>query len=448
MPDRIGRYDVVREIGRGGMGRVFEATHRALGKSVAIKRLHDDVAADAVSRSRLLAEGRAIARMRHPHVVDVLDFEEHEGVPYLVMEPLQGVTLSEHLARRGALPVEEAVDLLLPIVSALAAAHAIGVVHRDVKPANVFLRSGGDLSPCLLDFGVSRNLGTDADSLTRSGALVGSFAYFSPEHARGARRVDPFSDQFSLAIVLYECVTGVRPFKGETPYELMHAIIRADPEPPSALRPAVPAEFDAMVLRALRAEPSQRYPSMRAFGSAMVGFASRRGWHVWAPELARAASVAGDECTQDDPSEEHAASSLSVKPDAGARAWRLRSLRATLLLAVVACVVFVVAREVGSRPLAATRPDETRPSAQALESHGADTPATPAPSQQAAPVDATAATKPPTLPSATKMPQVGAPRSTPSHRDTIGSAAPAPSRVPPLPPPSSSEPQNVLDRWE
>ena len=450
MPTRIGRYDVVREIGRGGMGCVFEGTHHVLGRSVAIKRLRDDVAGDAVTRARLLAEGRAIARLRHPHIVEVLDFEDIDGVPHLVMELLEGLTLAEHLERRGALLVEEAVDLILPIVSALAAAHTIGVVHRDVKPANVFLRTKGDRGPCLLDFGVSTRLESDGESLTRSDALLGSFPYFSPEHARGARRVHALSDQFSLAIVLYECVTGVRPFQGHTPYELMHAIVRAEVEPPSSLRSGIPGEFDAVLLRALRPDPVLRYPSMTAFGSALLSFASAKAWHRWARELAGAPELGSVEHTQDDGlGDERAATSLSVQPPRTVRPRQARLLAAALLLAVVASAAFVAGQQAGRErtaapaivPSVAANADSVEPSR------------APAPPARVSPVEVatpTSTTPAPSAPSAGER-ATRTPRARPAQEAPARSVpSPTSSSVHEAPPPSpaGSGAEDVLNRWE
>jgi serine/threonine protein kinase len=285
------------------MGRVYEGVHRAIHRPVAVKVLHERIASDPVARARALAEGRAIGRLRHPHIVQIFDVEEHEGSPCLVMELLEGVTLAHHLESRGPLPVSQAIDIALPLVSALAAAHAVGVVHRDIKPSNVFLRRGRTVSPCLLDFGVSKvEDGTDSrEPLTSSGVLLGSIPYFSPEHARGARNVTASSDQFSLAIIVYECITGVRPFCGKDQYELMIATVRAEAQPPSAIRPGIPPELDAVILRALRADPGARFPSMRAFGSALLAFADRDAWRAWAPELTGASPAAADPVvTQDD----------------------------------------------------------------------------------------------------------------------------------------------------
>jgi serine/threonine-protein kinase len=271
------------------MGRVHEAVHRSLEKRVAIKQLHPHLAVNRESLGRFIAEGKAMARLRHAHVVEVFDLGEENGVPYLVMELLEGCTLGERLARGVPLSLLEAVDLALPLASALSAAHAAGIVHRDVKPSNVLLRNGALEAPCIVDFGVSKqSLPASADELTRSNVLVGSYPYFSPEHTRGARCVTAQSDQYSLAVVIYECVTGTRPFQGDDAYELMHAIATRDVQAPSRVRASIPREFDDVLLRAMHRDPLHRYPTMQAFGSSLLGFASRRSWHVWSEQFAGA----------------------------------------------------------------------------------------------------------------------------------------------------------------
>src|SRR5262249_21758211 len=153
------------------------------------------------------------------------DLDEENGSPYLVVELLEGCTLAERLARGEVHSLAEVVDLALPLVSAISAAHVAGVVHRDIKPSNIFLRRGSLVDPCVVDFGVSKHATHVAvEELTQSGTLVGSYPYFSPEHTRGAKSVTAQSDQYSLAVVLYECIAGARPFRGDSAYELMHAI--------------------------------------------------------------------------------------------------------------------------------------------------------------------------------------------------------------------------------
>jgi serine/threonine protein kinase len=270
------------------MGCVYEATHRALGKRVAIKRFHPQLALSEDSLARFIGEGRAIAQVRHAHIVEVFDLGgEEDGSPYLVMELLEGCTLAEYLERGAVLALPEAVDLALPLVSALSAAHRAGVVHRDIKPSNVFLRRERLSEPCIVDFGVSKHASrAPVDVATQAGTLLGSYPYFSPEHTRGAKNVTSQSDMYSLGVVLYECVTGARPFQGNSAYELMHAIATQEVRPPSHVLASIPREFDDVLLRAMDRDPLHRYPTMHAFGAALLGFATKRSWHIWSTEFA------------------------------------------------------------------------------------------------------------------------------------------------------------------
>jgi serine/threonine-protein kinase len=283
----IGPYDLLREVGRGGTATVFEARHRELGKRVAVKVMHAHLAADAAASRRFLREGRAAATVRSPHVVDVFDVGEHEGVPYLVMELLPGESLAAVLRERGRLPLGELADLMLPIAAAVHAAHEVGVVHRDLKPSNVVLaeRAAGAVAPVILDFGISRLEGDPERDLTRSEALIGTVHYLSPEQTRGGRNASTRSDQYALGVMLYECATGARPFRGATHYALLHAIVSSKPAPPSTLDPALPAAFDAVVARAMHRDPNKRFASVRDLGAALVPWASPESQERWRGQL-------------------------------------------------------------------------------------------------------------------------------------------------------------------
>lgn len=274
--DRVGQYVLGREIGKGAMATVYEAEHAVLRKRVALKRLHAHLATDATGAERFLREGRAAAQIRSPHVVEVFDVGAHEGVPHLVMELLDGQDLAEHLREKMRLSPREAADLMLPIASAVHAAHLAGVVHRDLKPSNVFLSRNRDEQPwpVILDFGISKVAGDIEHDLTASEAILGTVHYMSPEQTRGARKATPASDQYALGVMLYECVTGIRPFAGNTPYAVMHAIVSAKVAPPSSRQSSVPAALDTEILRAMHRKPEHRFPSVRAFGAALLPWAS------------------------------------------------------------------------------------------------------------------------------------------------------------------------------
>ncbi|HEU4533914.1 MAG TPA: serine/threonine-protein kinase, partial [Polyangiaceae bacterium] len=214
-----GRYRLERLLGSGGMGAVWAATHLVTRRAVALKMLRALDGARPEERRRLLREAQAASAVEHPNVVRVLDAFEADGAPALVMDLLTGESLAQRLAREGRLSLGEAAVVLRPVVAAVAAAHRAGVVHRDLKPANVFLAagSGGGPDVRVLDFGVAKLLerpGGDAHSgsLTRTGEVVGTPFYMSPEQFYGEPDVDPRADVWALGVVLYECLAGRRPF--------------------------------------------------------------------------------------------------------------------------------------------------------------------------------------------------------------------------------------------
>jgi serine/threonine protein kinase len=288
----IGRYRLVRTLGEGGMGSVYEAVHVDLGKRVAMKILRPEVARVADSRARFLREGRTAASIHHAHVVEVFDVGQEGGSLYLVMEYLEGENLYEHLHRLGVLPVAACVDLLLPVCAALAVTHEQDIVHRDVKPENVFLARTrhGALQSKLLDFGISKVPLPGGARLTVTSTLLGTPHYMSPEQAQGLA-VDARSDQYAFGVMLYECSTGKRPYEGEDLYPLLHAIVRGDAEPPRAVRPELSPAFEAVVQRAMALDPRDRFASMHALGAALLPFASAATQEVWRPVFGSAPAV-------------------------------------------------------------------------------------------------------------------------------------------------------------
>ena len=291
----FGRYVVVRAIGSGGMATVYEATHVDLYKRVALKVLHAWLAMRLDVVQRFVLEARAASRFSHPHVVGISDIGSLDGVPFMAMDLLEGEQLAEVVDRDGPLPPDRLADLLLPVLSAVAAAHDAGVLHRDIKPDNIFLarqpRRG--VRPMLLDFGISKfaaggvDTGAPAQPLTAAGEVLGTPPYMSPEQVRnGMASFDARSDQYALGVVLYECSTGRLPFDDFPSINaLMEAIARGGAPPPSSLRPELPAAFDAAVARAMSREPEQRFPSVIELGRALLPLAGPRARAHWAEEF-------------------------------------------------------------------------------------------------------------------------------------------------------------------
>ena len=281
----LGRYRIVRVLGEGGMGVVYEALHQDLRKRVAIKVLKPELVADETAQRRFLREGEAAARVRHPHVVDVSDVGNHAGLPFLVMELLEGEDLEALLRRERRLGVERALDLILPVAAGVAAGHDHGVIHCDLKPQNIFLcrQAGGGVTPKVLDFGVSKLL--DAQGvrahLTAAGAIFGTVQYFAPEQARGGSDVGPRSDQYTLAAILSECLTGERVFPGENALDILRRICQAEFTPPRALRADLAPALEAVILRAMSLEPSARFASLYGLGAALLPFSSLKTQLIW-----------------------------------------------------------------------------------------------------------------------------------------------------------------------
>jgi serine/threonine-protein kinase len=270
------------------MGLIYEAIDTRLGFRVALKQLHPHVASRPGAAERFLREGKAAARIRHPHVVQVLTLGAGEQGPYLAMELLEGSDLGQMLREHRRLPVEAALELLLPVIAAVAAAHLAGVVHRDLKPSNVFISRGpgGFLKPKVLDFGVSKVLADDdTGPVTATDSVLGTFEYMPPEQARTARNASYASDQYSLAVILYQCVTGELPFSGGGLHDLLQAMMTAPVLAPSQRAPDVPRALDEVLLRAMSRSPRDRFPSVRAFGGALLPLAFERDRLVWSGEL-------------------------------------------------------------------------------------------------------------------------------------------------------------------
>jgi serine/threonine-protein kinase len=249
------RYVIKRKLGSGGMADVYLAEDQELGRRVALKLLDDRHASDEQFVERFRREAQSAAGLNHPSIVSIFDRGQAEGTYYIAMEYLDGRTLKELLIRNGPTPPAIAIDYARQILGALAFAHRNAIVHRDIKPHNIIVRPDGRLK--VTDFGIARS---GASQMTEAGSIVGTAQYLSPEQARGAP-VDPRSDLYSLGIVLYEMLTGKVPFTGDTPVEIAMKHLSQVPEPPSSIRPEIPHDLDAVVMRALAKDPDQRYGS-------------------------------------------------------------------------------------------------------------------------------------------------------------------------------------------
>jgi serine/threonine-protein kinase len=277
-----GKYRVQRYLAAGGMGVVYEARHLLVGRRFAIKFLRPELVKKRESLARFQREAQAAGALESENVTAVLDFGVvPDGSPYLVMEYLVGENLERLLAREGPLPLDRASELVLQASRGVQAAHAAGIVHRDLKPQNLFAcrRDDGTELVKVLDFGVAK-LGTfdDANSATRTGSVLGTPAYMSPEQARGERTIDHRADVYALGAILYELVSGQRPHPGDSPNAVLHHISTQPAVPLAAARPELPAGLLEVVARALAAEPEQRFPSAEEFAQALTPFARRAVW--------------------------------------------------------------------------------------------------------------------------------------------------------------------------
>ena len=310
--ERIGPYTVMELLGAGGMGQVYKAHDKRLDRHVAIKFLPRAMTGDPAAQERFGREARAASALNHPNICTVHDVGEFQGCPFLVMELLEGQSLKDRIAGKPVPPAEFS-SVSRQVCAALEAAHAKGIVHRDVKPANIFVTQGGQVK--ILDFGLAKRgmeslsvssstLRPDAStrtlSLTAAGAIVGTLAYISPEQAVG-EEVDARSDIFSLGVVLYEMATGRPPFRGKTPAGIMGSILTETPVKPSAVNAAIPAKLDRVILKALEKDRQVRYQSVvrlsadldeRRHSEAAAASLRTRRWMLTAAG-AGAASLAG-----------------------------------------------------------------------------------------------------------------------------------------------------------
>jgi serine/threonine-protein kinase len=328
-----GRYRVEQELGRGGMAKVYRGEDTVLGRTVAIKILAPQFADDPNFVTRFRREAQAAARISNQSLVSVFDTGSDDGVHYIVMEFVEGRTLADFLTGGGRIMPERAIDIAMDVCRALDAAHAQGVIHRDIKPGNIMLTPRGDVK--VADFGIARVV-TTAETVAQTAAVLGTASYLSPEQAQG-QPVDGRTDIYSLGCVLYEMVTGRPPFLGDSPVAVASKQVLEQPGPPSKLNRDVSPDLDAVILRALAKNPANRYQSAEEFRADLERV--RRGLPVEATPLLPAGA------TQVLDREPAATAVLPpAAPEPPRSRWWIPVLVTLLILGVLALVLWVLAQ--------------------------------------------------------------------------------------------------------
>lgn len=273
MPDRIGPYAVESRLGRGGMGDVYRGRHTEMGHRVALKVLSSELAGDARMRARFLNEARVVTAIRHPNVVALYETGNADGHVYIAMELLDGDTLAARLRQGARLPATVAIRIGQQIAAALGAAHQANVVHRDLKPQNVMLVGDGEVVK-VLDFGIAKILDAAAlggnDGLTKTGSIIGTPIYMSPEQCKNAAGIDHRSDIYSLGCVLYRMLAGRPPFSSGSAGEVIGMHLYVDPQPIAEVASDVPSDVAALIMRCLAKQPDDRPSTMREVIEALV----------------------------------------------------------------------------------------------------------------------------------------------------------------------------------
>ena len=319
-----GKFRVIRPLGAGGMGAVYEVEHTLTKHRRALKLLNEQMAKLPSIVERFLREASAAGHIKNPHVIETFDAGTlASGEPYIVMELLSGQTLAALIERRGALGVAETCDLLIQACDGIGAAHAAGIVHRDLKPENLFLLGTSPAFVKILDFGISKfdPALTGAHSMTSEGSAMGTPYYMPPEQARGDKSLGTQADVYALGVVLYECLCGVKPFDAETLAHLAVLIAEGNYQPASQRRPGLPAECDAVIARAMAADRTARYASVVELADALRGLRARTDSASPLASVAPPALVAdGDQNAKQAADAAFEATAPAAAPTAGAAA--------------------------------------------------------------------------------------------------------------------------------
>jgi eukaryotic-like serine/threonine-protein kinase len=364
-----GRFRIDRLLGAGSMGFVVAAWHLELDQPVALKLLNPDMFEQSEAAVRFRREVRAAARIKSEHVCRVIDVGALEhGAPYMVMELLEGNNLEEELQRRGTLPVAEAVSYVLEAVEAIAEAHAAGIVHRDLKPANLFIARRADRSRQLkvLDFGISKSMieshGPGDMSLTRTGVIIGSPLYMSPEQMRSTKDADTLSDIWAMGAILFQLVTGRPPYEGETIPELCAKLFSEDAPPPSTVRVGLPPALDVVLHRALARDPTRRFQSVAELGAALLEFAPggrvhvERARRVLTAREGRPSSMAPGPASTESPTIQASVAAVALWSQLNGRERRRRYGLIVAAIAAIGVAGFALSRQRLSAPATIERP--------------------------------------------------------------------------------------------
>jgi serine/threonine protein kinase len=310
---RVGRYDLIEKIGAGGMGVVYRGRDSMIGRAVAVKMLVSDIDASEETRERFFREARSAGQLTHRNIITIYDFGEENGRAYIVMELLAGESLSSVLARDDRLPLEQQIEIMARVCEGLAFAHSRGIVHRDVKPANLFITREGQLK--ILDFGVAR---IASSKLTRSGLIVGTPDYMSPEQVMGAS-IDARSDVFAAGAVFYQLLARRKPFAAKRLPQVLNNVMKENPPPLSDAE--APAELAAVVMKALEKDPARRYQNMVEM---LAGLTRCR--QTWDRDTRQKALKACDQSQENEPLLAERPSHSGAEPEEVAAAPLLRDL--------------------------------------------------------------------------------------------------------------------------